>query len=111
MLTPTANIMGMGLGESVALITDGRFSGATLGACIGHISPEAAEGGPIGLLKDGDMISLDLDNGKIHVDLSDEELAERRKHWVPIEKPLKSPWLRRYRKLVTNAANGAILES
>ncbi|MFA6182806.1 dihydroxy-acid dehydratase [Acidithiobacillus sp.] len=111
MLTPTANIMGMGLGESVALITDGRFSGATRGACIGHISPEAAEGGPIGLLKDGDMISLDLDNGKIHVDLSDEELAERRKHWVPIEKPLKSPWLRRYRKLVTNAANGAILES
>ncbi|WP_207650573.1 dihydroxy-acid dehydratase, partial [Acidithiobacillus albertensis] len=111
MLTPTANIMGMGLGESVALITDGRFSGATRGACIGHISPEAAEGGPIGLLKAGDIISLDLDNGKIHVDLSDEELAERRKHWVPVEKPLSSSWLRRYRKLVTNAANGAILES
>lgn len=111
MLTPTANIMGMGLGESVALITDGRFSGATRGACIGHISPEAAEGGPIGLLKDGDIISLDLDNGKIEVALSDAELAERRLHWVPIEKPLKSPWLRRYRKLVTNAANGAILES
>ncbi len=111
MLTPTANIMGMGLGESVALITDGRFSGATRGACIGHISPEAAEGGPIGLLKAGDIISLDLDNGKIHVELSDEELAERRKHWVPIEKPLSSSWLRRYRKLVTNAANGAILES
>ncbi|MFA7494788.1 MAG: dihydroxy-acid dehydratase [Acidithiobacillus sp.] len=111
MLTPTANIMGMGLGESVALITDGRFSGATRGACIGHISPEAAEGGPIGLLKDGDIISLDLDNGKIEVALSDAELAERRLQWVPIEKPLKSPWLRRYRKLVTNAANGAILES
>ncbi len=111
MLTPTANIMGMGLGESVALITDGRFSGATRGACIGHISPEAAEGGPIALIRDGDIIELDLDNGSLQLRVSDEELAKRRESWVPVEKPLKSPWLRRYRKLVTNAAMGAILES
>ncbi len=111
MLTPTANIMGMGLGDSVALITDGRFSGATRGACIGHISPEAAEGGPIALLEEGDLIELDLEAGKIHVQLSDRELAARRERWLPVEKPLRSPWLRRYRKLVTNAAMGAILES
>jgi dihydroxy-acid dehydratase len=101
----------MGLGESVALITDGRFSGATRGACIGHISPEAAEGGPIALLRDGDIIELDLDAGKLDVRLSEEELSKRRESWVPVEKPLTSPWLRRYRKLVTNAAMGAILES
>ncbi|MGC9128939.1 MAG: dihydroxy-acid dehydratase, partial [Acidithiobacillus sp.] len=111
MLTPTANIMGMGLGESVALITDGRFSGATRGACIGHISPEAAEGGPIALIQNGDIIDLDLDAGKIDVRLSEAELAQRRSHWQPVEKPLRSPWLRRYRKLVTNAAMGAVLES
>jgi len=111
MLTPTANIMGMGLGESVALITDGRFSGATRGACVGHISPEAAEGGPIALIENGDIIDLDLDAGKIDVRLSDAELARRRSRWQPLEKPLNSPWLRRYRKLVSNAAMGAVLES
>ncbi|MCE5393601.1 MAG: dihydroxy-acid dehydratase [Acidithiobacillus sp.] len=111
MLTPTANIMGMGLGDKVALITDGRFSGATHGACIGHISPEAAEGGPIALVQEGDIIELDLEAGKIHLQVSDEELERRRANWVPLEKPLKSPWLRRYRRLVTNAAMGAVLES
>ncbi|MCE5387132.1 MAG: dihydroxy-acid dehydratase [Acidithiobacillus sp.] len=111
MLTPTANIMGMGLGDKVALITDGRFSGATHGACIGHISPEAAEGGPIALVQEGDIIELDLEAGKIHLQVSDEELERRRANWVPVEKPLKSPWLRRYRRLVTNAAMGAVLES
>lgn len=111
MLTPTANIMGMGLGESVALITDGRFSGATRGACVGHVSPEAAEGGPIGLLVEGDIIDLDLDAGKLNVRLTDAELARRRAAWKPVEKPLSSPWLRRYRKLVSNAAKGAVLEA
>ncbi|MEK8088853.1 dihydroxy-acid dehydratase [Thermithiobacillus plumbiphilus] len=110
-LAPTANIMGMGLGESVALITDGRFSGATRGACIGHVSPEAAEGGPIGLLRDGDIIEIDIDAGTLNVKLSDAELATRRESWQPLEKPLSSPWLRRYRKLVTNASKGAVLES
>ncbi|MEW5790442.1 MAG: dihydroxy-acid dehydratase [Pseudomonadota bacterium] len=110
-LAPTANIMGMGLGESVALITDGRFSGATRGACIGHVSPEAAEGGPIGLLRDGDIIEIDIDGGSLNVRLSDAELAARRETWQPVEKPLSSSWLRRYRKLVTNASKGAVLES
>jgi dihydroxy-acid dehydratase len=111
MLSPTSLIMGMGLGDSVALITDGRFSGATRGASIGHVSPEAAEGGMIGLLKDGDEIHIDVDKYILEVKLSDEEIAKRRAEFTPIVKPLKSRWLRQYRALVTNASNGAVLEA
>ncbi|SFV52420.1 Dihydroxy-acid dehydratase [hydrothermal vent metagenome] len=111
MLSPTSLIMGMGLGDSVALITDGRFSGATRGASIGHVSPEAAEGGMIGLLEDGDEIHIDVDKYILEVKLSDEEIAKRRANFTPIVKPLKSRWLRQYRALVTNASNGAVLEA
>lgn len=111
MLAPTSLIMGMGLGDKVALITDGRFSGATRGASIGHVSPEAAEGGLIGLLQDGDEIHLDVDNYILQANLSDEEIAQRRANFTPKEKPLTSRWLRQYRKLVTNASKGAILEA
>jgi dihydroxy-acid dehydratase len=111
MLAPTSLIMGMGLGESVALITDGRFSGATRGASIGHTSPEAAEGGVIGLLKDGDIIEIDVDNYAMNVKVSDEELEARRKDFTPIKKPLTSKWLQQYRILVSNASNGAVLKT
>jgi len=110
MLAPTSYIMGQGLGESVALITDGRFSGGTRGACIGHISPEAAEGGPIGLLREGDIIDIDIPNNSISVRLSDEELAERRKSWTAPEPRFTKGWLARYAKMATNASNGAVLE-
>jgi dihydroxy-acid dehydratase len=83
MLSPTSYIMGAGLGESVALITDGRFSGGTRGACIGHVSPEAAVGGPIGLVKEGDIIAIDIPNHSINVKVSDEELAARKQQWKP----------------------------
>jgi len=111
MLSPTSLIMGMGLGDSVALITDGRFSGATRGASIGHISPEAAEGGMIGLLEDGDEIHLDVDKYILEVKLSDEEIAKRKAAFIPVVKKLESRWLRQYRALVTNASNGAVLEA
>ncbi|WP_298787057.1 dihydroxy-acid dehydratase, partial [uncultured Campylobacter sp.] len=111
MLSPTSLIMGRGLGADVALITDGRFSGATRGLSVGHVSPEAAEGGMIGLLQDGDVIDIDVDTYAINVRLSEEEIAERRAKFKPIEKPLPYRWLRMYRKLVTNASNGAILEA
>ena len=111
MLSPTSLIMGMGLGDSVALITDGRFSGATRGASIGHISPEAAEGGMIGLLEDGDEIHLDVDKYILEVKLSDEEIAKRKATFTPVVKKLESRWLRQYRALVTNASNGAVLEA
>ncbi|BBG66789.1 dihydroxy-acid dehydratase [Hydrogenimonas sp.] len=111
MLAPTSLIMGMGLGDKVALITDGRFSGATRGASIGHVSPEAAEGGVIGLLKDGDMIELDVDAHILRVDLSDEELERRKKEWSPKKKEIPSKWLKRYSLLVSNAANGAVLKT
>ncbi len=111
MLAPTSLIMGMGLGDKVALITDGRFSGATRGASIGHVSPEAAEGGVIGLLEDGDEIFIDVDNYILRVEISDEEIAKRRDRFKPIIKPLKSRWLRQYRALVTNASSGAILNA
>ena len=111
MLAPTSLIMGMGLGDKVALITDGRFSGATRGASIGHVSPEAAEGGMIGLLKDGDEIHLDVDNYILEVRLSDEEIAKRRAEFTPKVKPLQSRWLRQYRALVTNASKGAVLKA
>lgn len=111
MLAPTGLIMGMGLGEKVALITDGRFSGATRGLSVGHISPEAAEGGMIGLLKDGDIIEIDTDNFSINVKLSDKEIERRRKEFKPIKKEVPGKWLREYRSLVANAANGAILQA
>ena len=111
MLSPTSLIMGMGLGDKVALITDGRFSGATRGASIGHVSPEAAEGGLIALLEDGDEIHIDVDNYILEARISDEEIAHRRKNFTPLVKPLKSRWLRQYRALVTNASQGAVLEA
>lgn len=110
MLQATAAIAGMKLDDSVALITDGRFSGATRGASIGHVSPEAASGGVIGLLKDGDIISIDINNCKLEVKLSDEEIAERRKNFKPLEPKVKEGYLARYAKLVSSAAEGAILK-
>jgi dihydroxy-acid dehydratase len=111
MLSPTSLIMGMGLGSSVALITDGRFSGATRGASIGHVSPEAAEGGLIALLEDGDEIHIDVDRYILQANLSDDVIAKRRATFTPLVKPLKSKWLRQYRALVTNASAGAVLEA
>ncbi len=108
MLAPTSNIMGMGLGGSVALITDGRFSGGTRGACVGHVSPEAAAGGPIGLIRDGDMITLDIPGRRLDVDVSDEEFARRRATWQPVRREL-SGWLKRYAALVTSGSRGAVL--
>ncbi len=110
MLAPTSAIMGLGLGESVALITDGRFSGATRGGCIGHVSPEAAEGGPIGLLRNGDTIKIDLAERLLAVDLTDAELAQRRAEWKAPEPKVTRGWLGRYQRYVTNAARGAVLE-
>ena len=108
MLNPTSAIMGMGLGNSVALITDGRFSGATRGACIGHVSPEAASGGAIGVVRNGDIISIDIPNSKLELKISDEELAERMANFVPKKKEL-SGYLKRYAALVSSGAKGAIL--
>jgi len=108
MLSPTSYIAGLGLGDKVALLTDGRFSGGTAGACIGHISPEAYEGGPIGLLKQGDIVRIDFPNRKIDVVLSDSELEERKKQFKPVKRELTG-WLSRYRKMVTNASKGATL--
>jgi dihydroxy-acid dehydratase len=111
MLAPTSLIMGMGLGDSVALITDGRFSGATRGLSIGHVSPEAAEGGMIGLLKDGDEIFIDVDTYEIRVNLSDEEIEKRRSEFKPKIKKIEGSWLKQYRQLVTNASSGAVLKT
>lgn len=109
MLNPTSAIMGMGLGNSVALITDGRFSGATRGACVGHITPEAASGGPIGVVKEGDIIRIDIPGNTISLMISDEELAERMDNFVPKTKELTG-YLKRYAKLVSGGAYGAILD-
>lgn len=111
MLTPTSLIMGMGLGESVALITDGRFSGATRGGCIGHISPEAAEGGLIALIEDGDRIAISVSKGSLELLVDSKILESRRTKWKPIKKEIKSKWLKRYSLLVSNAANGAVLKT
>ena len=108
MLNPTSAIMGMGLGNSVALITDGRFSGATRGACIGHVSPEAASGGLIGVVKDGDIISIDIPGNKLELKVPQEELDERMKNFVPRTKEL-SGYLKRYAALVSDGASGAVL--
>lgn len=110
MLAVTAALAGQGLDKQVALITDGRFSGATRGASLGHCSPEAAVGGPIGLVKEGDKITLDINNYKIHLDVSDEELARRRSEWKAPEPKVKDGYLSRYAKLVSSADKGAILQ-
>ena len=110
MLAPTSYIIGAGLGESVALITDGRFSGATHGACVGHVSPEAAEGGLIGLLKDGDLITIDIPNRAISAKLAKAEIAKRRKALKPWTPRIKGGWLERYATFVGNASTGASLK-
>jgi dihydroxy-acid dehydratase len=110
MLSPTSVLSGMGLGDSVALITDGRFSGVTRGACIGHVSPEAAEGGPIALVQDGDQIEIDIPNNKITLLVDESTLNERKRNTKLCLKDVKSPCLRRYRSLVTSASTGAILK-
>ena len=109
MLNPTSALAGMKLDKDVALITDGRFSGASRGASIGHVSPEAAAGGEIGLVQEGDIISIDIPNSKVNVKLSDEELAKRKAEWKQPEPKVKSGWLNRYSRLVTSADQGAIL--
>ena len=111
MLNPTSAIMGMGLGSSVALITDGRFSGATRGASIGHVSPEAAVGGNIALIRDGDIISIDIPANTINVKVSDEELAARRAEWKPRQPRITTGYLARYASLVTSGNTGAILKT
>ena len=111
MLTPTVAIVGMGLGSEVGLITDGRFSGATSGAAIGHISPEAADGGPLALVEEGDIISFDIPNGVLTLEISDEEMARRKAAWKP--RPSGMPrhsYLARYSKLVASAMEGAVFK-
>jgi len=109
MLAPTSAIVGMGLADSVALITDGRFSGGTKGPCIGHISPEASSGGPIAILKDGDVITIDIPNRKIDVKLAQSEIKARFRNWKPVEPKIKTGYLARYSRLVSSADKGAIL--
>jgi dihydroxy-acid dehydratase len=108
MLNPTAVITGMGL--KVALLTDGRFSGASRGACIGHISPEAMEGGPIALIHDGDKINIDIPGRKLELEVSDEELAKRKAAWTQPEPKVKTGYLSRYARMVTSANTGAVLQ-
>jgi len=111
MLSPTSAIMGMGLGDKVALITDGRFSGGTRGACIGHVSPEAAARGPIAALRQGDVIDIDTEARTLNVRLSDEEIQARLAALPPFEQKIQSKWLRRYSRFVTSADTGAVLQS
>jgi dihydroxy-acid dehydratase len=111
MLAPTSYIMGKGLGEKVALITDGRFSGGTRGACIGHVSPEAAAGGTIGLVEDGDIISISIPERTIQLDISNSEIEKREKRWKPREPKYKTGWLARYSKMATSADTGGILSA
>jgi dihydroxy-acid dehydratase len=110
MLSPTSYIMGAGLGESVALITDGRFSGGTRGACIGHVSPEAAVGGPIALLKNGDIVEIDIPANTIKIKLSDAELAERKKQWTPRPPRITKGCLAKYAAMATSADTGGVLK-
>lgn len=110
MLNPTSAISGMGLGSSVALITDGRFSGASRGASIGHVSPEAAVGGPIALVEEGDMISINIPDHRLDILVPDEVLAARRAKWQPREPRVTTGYLTRYRELVTSGNRGAVLE-
>ena len=110
MLNPTSAIAGMGLGSSVALITDGRFSGASRGASIGHVSPEAAVGGPIALVEEGDIIKIDIDNHTLELAVSEEEMAKRKANWTPREPKVTTGYLARYAKMVTSGNRGAVLE-
>ena len=110
MLNPTSAIAGMGLGSSVALITDGRFSGASRGASIGHVSPEAAVGGPIALVEEGDIIKINIPKLTLQLDVSDEVLEERRKNWTPREPKVTTGYLARYAAMVTSGNRGAVLE-
>ena len=110
MLSPTSYIMGAGLGESVALITDGRFSGGTRGACIGHVSPEAATGGPIGLVKAGDIIEIDIPNNKLNVKVTDAQLADRKKDWKPLPPRITKGYLAKYASMAQSADTGAVLK-
>ncbi|MFH1008410.1 MAG: dihydroxy-acid dehydratase, partial [Candidatus Latescibacterota bacterium] len=109
MLAPTAAIVGMGLADSVALITDGRFSGGTRGPCIGHISPEAAEGGPIAIVKDGDRIAINIPERRMDLLISDAEKAQRFEGWKPPTPKITKGYLARYAKLVTSAGTGAVV--
>jgi dihydroxy-acid dehydratase len=108
MLSTTAAIYGQGMGDRVALITDGRFSGATRGFCVGHVGPEAAVGGPIGLLRDGDVIAIDADAGTIDLEVDDAVLAERRKAWKPRETDFGSGYIWKYAQQVGDALHGAV---
>jgi len=108
MLAPTAALMGLGLGDSVALVTDGRFSGGTRGPCIGHVSPEAAEGGPIALVKEGDRVRLDIPARRLELLVDEKILEERRASWRAPEPKIKSGWLARYARVVTSAYTGAV---
>jgi len=110
MLSPTSFIMGQGLGNSVALITDGRFSGGTRGACVGHVSPEAAAGGPIALIEPGDMITVDIPNRRLHLHVDDAELERRRANWKPLVRENLPRYLSKYAKMVTSGSHGAVLE-
>jgi dihydroxy-acid dehydratase len=111
MLTPTSLISGLGLGEQVALVTDGRFSGATRGACVGHVSPEAAEGGVIALVRDGDRIAVDVEARSLVLEVPEAELGRRRAEWRPRRKEIASSWLKRYALLVSNASSGAVMKT
>lgn len=110
MLNPTSAIAGMGLGSTVALITDGRFSGASRGASIGHVSPEAAVGGPIALVEEGDIIKIDINNCTLDLDVPEDVLAVRRAAWKPREPKVTTGYLARYASMVTSGNRGAILE-
>jgi len=111
MLQPTSALVGMGLGEEVALITDGRFSGGTKGMCVGHVSPEAMAGGAIGLVRAGDKVLIDVDKKRIEVLVDERELEKRRGEWSAPEPKIKSGYLARYGKMVGSASRGAILEA
>ena len=110
MLNPTSAIAGMGLGESVALITDGRFSGASRGASIGHVSPEAAVGGPIALIEEGDIIEIDIPAMRLNVRVSEQEMADRKANWKPRKPSVTTGYLDRYAAMVTSGNRGAVLE-
>lgn len=110
MLAPTSQIVGMGLGKEVALVTDGRFSGASRGISVGHVSPEAAEGGLIAFVQDGDIISIDLEKRTIELHVDPEEIARRKANWKGFEPKVKSGYLKRYAQMVTNASMGGVLK-
>lgn len=110
MLTPTSSLAGMGLDKSVALITDGRFSGASRGAAIGHVSPEAAAGGPIALVREGDTISIDIPGKRLDLLVEEAELERRKTEWKPWVQPVQSAFLNRYRTFVTSGVTGAVMK-